>query len=395
MPFTSNGDVRIYWRRDGKPSFPVLVLGNSLGTDMTMWEPVMPRLLRHFQIIRFDMRGHGASDAPQAEYSMADLTDDLAAVIEAANIARFDYCGVSMGGMVGIAYAQRRDPRLSRLVLSNTAVSFPESVWLDRIERVQQGGMTAIADTVLEHFFTADFLKHANIDFERLREALLSQDAHGYAGCCAAIRDMSLSGGLKLIDVPVLVITGRDDASTPPSRGEEIAAAIPDARIAALPGAHIPMVERPLAWNDTILAFLAPTGDMSEAQRYDIGLARRREVLGSAYVDARLAARTSFTKDFQALITQLAWGRLWTSTRLDDLTRRVVVLAMTAAMGKWEEFDLHVAAALRAGVEIPVLQEVLTMVSVYAGVPAANTGFARASKLIAQTDSDTRTSSSL
>lgn len=395
MPFASNSGVRIYWRRDGKPSFPALVLGNSLGTDMSVWEPAMPRLLRHFQVIRFDMRGHGASDAPRADYLMDDLADDLATVVEAANIAHFDYCGVSMGGMVGIAYAQRRPPRLGHLILSNTAVSFPEGAWAARIEQVRQGGMAAIADTVLERFFTADFRQRASVVFERARESLLSQDSHGYIGCCAAIRDMRLAQGLRLIDAPTLVITGCDDVSTPPSRGEEIAAAIPDARIAVLPGAHIPMVERPLAWSDAVMDFLVPTGNISEAHRYDIGLARRREVLGSAYVDARLAARTSFTEDFQALITQLAWGKLWTSTRLDDLTRRVTVLAMTAAMGRWEEFDLHIAAALRAGVEVPVLQEVLTMVSVYAGVPAANTGFARTSKLIAQAEADSRKISNL
>ena len=382
MPYASNGGTRLYWRCDGKRSLPALVLGNSLGTDFSLWDPVLPRLMRHFRVIRFDMRGHGASDAPRGGYTLAQLAGDLAAVVDAAGLERFHYCGVSLGGMVGMAYAQRDDHRLDRLVLSNTAVRFPEGAWNARIDRVTRGGMQAIADTVLERFFTPAFRARGDVNLERVSDTLLSIDPDGYIGCCTAIRDMRIADALGAIGVPTLVVTGSDDQSTPPARGAEIAAAIPGAQLVGLPGAHIPMTELPVQWSDAVLAFLAPDGELSELERYDIGLERRREILGRDYVDARLAARTRFNARFQEMITQLAWGTIWTSSRFDDVTRRIVVMSTTAALGRWEEFELHVGAALRAGVEAQMIEEALFMVSVYAGVPAANTGFAIAGKLI-------------
>ncbi|ANN78380.1 3-oxoadipate enol-lactonase [Bordetella flabilis] len=384
MAFALNGPTRIYWRSDGLRSLPALVLGNSLGTDFSLWDPVLPRLMRHFRVIRFDMRGHGASDAPAGSYTMAQLAGDLAAVVQGAGLDRFHYCGVSLGGMVGMAYAQRPDHRMDKLVLSNTAVRFPPDVWSARIQNVERGGMAAIEQAVLGRFFTPRFLALGDPRVEQIRETLLSIDPAGYAGCCAAIRDMRIADGLASIRIPALVLTGAQDLSTPPERGIEIAAAISGAAVTALPGAHIPMVELPVQWSDAVLAFLAPAGDPTESERYALGLERRRDVLGRAYVDGRLAARTGFNTAFQEMITQLAWGRIWTSSRIDDATRRLVVMTITAALGRWEELELHVGAALRAGTESGLIEEALFMVSVYAGVPAANTGFAIAGRLLKQ-----------
>jgi 3-oxoadipate enol-lactonase/4-carboxymuconolactone decarboxylase len=388
MAFALNGPTRIYWRSDGPRSLPALVLGNSLGTDFSLWDPVLPRLMRHFRVIRFDMRGHGASDVPAGPYTMAQLAGDLAAVVQAAGLDRFHYCGVSLGGMVGLAYAQRPDHRLAKLVLSNTAVQFPADVWGARLQNVERGGMAAIEQAVLGRFFTPRFLALDDPRVAQVRETLLSIDPRGYAGCCAAIRDMRIADDLPSIRVPVLVLTGAQDLSTPPERGIEIAAAIAGAEVAALPGAHIPMVELPVQWGDAVLAFLAPVGGLTESERYSLGLERRRDVLGRAYVDGRLAARTGFNTAFQEMITQVAWGRIWTSSRIDDATRRIVVMTITAALGRWEEFELHVGAALRAGMETGLIEEALFMVSVYAGVPAANTGFAIAGRLLKQQEEE-------
>jgi len=384
MPFALNGTTRIYWRSDGARSLPALVLGNSLGTDFSLWDPVLPRLMRHFRVIRFDMRGHGASDAPHGAYTMAQLTDDLVAVIQAAELESFHYCGVSLGGMVGMAYAQRPDHRLDKLVLSNTAVQFPANVWNSRIDSVQHGGMASIAQAVLARFFTPGFLTLNSLSVERVKETLLCMQPHGYCGGCAAIRDMHIAHNLAAINAPTLVLTCAEDHSTPPERGLEIAAAIPTAMVVTLPAAHIPMVEIPLQWSDAVIAFLAPQWgeDCTEAARYALGVQRRRDILGHAYVDNRLAARTDFNTVFQDMITQLAWGKIWTSSRIDDVMRRVIVITMTAALGRWEEFELHVGAALRAGVETRLIEEALLMVSVYAGVPAANTGFAIAGRIL-------------
>jgi 3-oxoadipate enol-lactonase/4-carboxymuconolactone decarboxylase len=332
------------------------------------------------------MRGHGASDAPEGDYAMADLAHDLAAVIEAAQLEAFSFCGVSLGAMVGMAYAQRHDGgrahRLERLVLSNTAVQFPANVWKTRIDLVDKHGMRGIVDTVLERFFTRRFLTGNSLEVEHARDVLLAIEPQGYMGCCAAIRDMQIAEGLHDINVPTLILTGAQDSSTPPVRGEEIAVAIRDSKLIALPGAHIPMIESPIQWSDALIDFLAAAGDMKDSEHYQTGLKRRREVLGHDYVEAKLSTRTEFTAPFQEWITQMAWGSVWTSSRLDDLTRRIVVLTTTAALGRWEEFELHVGAALRAGVEARLISEALFMVSVYAGVPSANTGFGIADKVI-------------
>ncbi len=383
MPHVLSGDAKIYWRADGDTALPTLVLGNSLGTDFSLWDVVLPRLMRHFRVVRYDMRGHGASDAPAGDYTMTQLTDDLAAVVDAAGLEKFHYCGVSLGGMVGMSYAARAGNRLDKLVLSNTATDFDGAVWDARIDAVRRGGMVQIADAVMARFYMPTFVARNGLEYQRVRNTLLSLTPHGYTGCCAAIRDMSIANALPRISAVTLVIAGAHDLSTPPMRGQAIAAQIPGARIVTLSCAHIPMTELPCLWSDTVLDFLDPIPDYDEAQRYSVGLARRKQVLGSEYVERRLAAITPFNQRFQTLITQVAWGQIWTSSRLEDVTRRIAVLSMMVALGRWEEFELHVGAALRAGVETQILEETIVQASIYAGVPAANTAFALAGKLIA------------
>ncbi|TAL56437.1 3-oxoadipate enol-lactonase [Pandoraea sp.] len=388
MPHIQSGTARIYWRADGDAARPALVLGNSLGTDFSLWDPVLPRLMRHFYVVRYDMRGHGASDAPEGDYTLDELTDDLAAVVVAAGLTRFHYCGVSLGGMVGMAYAAREQNRLERLVLCNTSTFFEREVWDTRIAAVRAGGTAAVADAVLARFYTPRFVARGGLEYLRVRDTLLSLAPQGYVGCCAAIRDMRIGDKLPGIAVPTLVLTGAHDQSTPPARGQAIADAIPGARLHTLPCAHIPMTEVPWQWCDTVLDFLDPAPAWDEAARYAAGLARRKQVLGAAYVEQRLAAVTPFNTRFQQLITRLAWGEIWTSSRFEDTARRAMVLAMMTALGRWEEFELHVNAALRAGVEPEVIEETLMQAAVYCGVPAANTAFALAAKAVAMQNED-------
>ncbi len=383
MPHALSHDARIYWRTDGDPTLPALVLGNSLGTDFSLWDILLPRLLRHFYVLRFDMRGHGASDAPAGEYTLDMLTDDAQAVIAAAGLSQYHYCGISLGGMVGMNLAARRPDGLQRVVLSNTSPRFPDpALWAARIDAVRQGGMASIADAGLARFFTPEFVQIADMGYQRVRNTLLGTDPQGYIGCCAAIRDMDLRERLGQIQVPTLVVTGALDLSTPPDVGQALASAITDSEIVNLRCAHIPCVEIPTAYGDTLVRFLAPDAVDSDVTRYAAGLVRRKHVLGDAHVERSLKHATPFNAGFQQFITRYAWGEIWTSSRFPDLQRRLLVLAMTAAMGRWEEFELHVGAALRAGVEPETLQELLHQIAVYAGVPAANTGFKLAGELI-------------
>ncbi len=383
MPHAASHDARIYWRTDGDPALPALVLGNSLGTDFSLWDAVLPRLLRHFYVVRYDMRGHGASDAPDGEYSLDVLTDDLEAVIEAAGLKRLHYLGISLGGMVGMSYASRRPEKLDKLMLSNTNPRSPDrKLWLTRIKSVLDNGMAGLVDSTMARFFTPEFLDVNNTACQRIRNTLLANSPTGYAGCCAAIRDMDLSDRLSQIAAPTLVITGEMDASTPTQVGTAIAAAIADSTLISLRSAHIPCVEIPLAYSDAVIGFLDPADAATDASRFEAGLARRKQVLGNAHVERSMSTATPFTAPFQAFITRYAWGELWSSTRLEDLQRRLLVVAMTAAQGRWEEFEIHVGGALRAGIEPEALQETLLHVAVYCGVPAANTAFKMAAELI-------------
>ncbi len=383
MAFLTRDGARLYWRGDGDPARPPLLLGNSLGTDHALWNPVLSALTRHFHVLRFDLRGHGASDAPAGEYTIEALARDALAVADAAGAARFSYAGISIGGMIGQWLGANAGERLERLVLSNTSAKVDSSVYGERIAKVRAGGTAAVADAVLQRWFTERFRARSDERLASARTTLEAVDRNGYAGCCAALRDMDLRDADARIRVPTLVITGTHDLATPKAQGEAIAAAIAGAQHIELPSAHIPVTEMPQLYAHTLLAFLAKPTIVSESDRYDAGLARRKEVLGAAYVEDRLKHITPFTAEFQQMITRLAWGEIWTRDVLDDRTRRMLVLAICVALGRWEEFELHARAGLAAELSEVDLKEMLLLASVYAGVPAANTAFHKAGQILA------------
>ena len=395
MPFTVRDDgVRLFWRRDGSARKPALLLLNSIGTGMELWDSVVPFLLPAFCVIRMDTRGHGASDAPDGDYSLAMLASDAAAVLDAAGMARAAVCGISLGGMVAMTLALESPGRCSALIVACSSAAMDPAAWDARAATVRAGGTAAIADMAMGRFFSPAFREAKPDVVETTRAALLAQSAGGYAGCCAAIRDMRLLDALPAIHTPTLVIGGTQDVSTPyETHGAAIAAAIPGAIATHLPTAHLPSLEDPQGMAAAIQRFLA-TPDLRDAAAtlYESGLARRREVLGDAWVDRSLANRTPFNAEFQEMITRIAWNEIWTRPGLDDRTRRLLVVAITAALGRWEEFALHVRTGLsRGGFTPSELKEVLMQTAIYAGVPAANTAFAEAGKIIKETETSGET----
>ena len=387
MPFADSQGCRIYYRLEGVASKPLLVLVHSLGTDHGMWDLQMPALLRHFQVLRLDLRGHGASDAPGGEYTIDQLGRDVLAAVDATGHARFAYCGLSIGGMIGQWLGAHAGDRIERLVLANTSPRMADpSLFETRRVTVLERGMAAIEEAVMQRFFSARTVASAYPAAESIRTVLLATNPVGYAGCCAAIRDMDHRPLLGSIKIPVLIIAGENDLSTPwAGHGELLAHQIEGARAVRLPAAHLSNIERPSSFTAALFDFLLPA---AVADPLDAGLAVRRSVLGDAHVNRTMAGATDLNREFQETITRYVWGTVWSRPGLDPRVRRLLALAMTAALGRWEEFRLHVRTGLAAELETVDLKEVLLQVAAYAGVPAANTGFHVAAQV--QTDEESK-----
>ncbi|MEO0317302.1 MAG: 3-oxoadipate enol-lactonase [Pseudomonadota bacterium] len=258
MAIFDSGKGKLHYQLDGADDAPLLVLSNSLGTTLDMWLPQMPALLEHFRVLRYDTRGHGQSEITPGPYTIAQLGNDVLALMDHVKAPRAHFCGLSMGGMTGIWLGIHAPDRIDRLVLCNTsaAIGVPE-MWNARIAQVRQGGMAAVIDAVLERWFTNDFLAHAPAQVERVRAMLAHTQVEGYVANCAAVRDMDQRADLGRIATPTLVIGGKFDKSTPPEHGELIAKSVPGARYVELNAAHLSNWEAAQAFTKHLVNFLS------------------------------------------------------------------------------------------------------------------------------------------
>ena len=255
--FTTDDGCRIAWRFDGPEDAPVLLLSNSLGTDMTMWAPQMAVFTARFRVLRYDSRGHGRSESPAGGYSMDRLGRDAVQLLDALDLETVDFCGLSKGGMIGQWLGVRAPERIRKLILANTSAYMgPPSGWQSRIEGVLTNGMAPLAEASIGRWFTPDFPAEAPEAIAPIRATLLACDPQGYVGCCAAIRDMDLRPTASLIDRPTLVIAGTQDPSVPVQDGSWLANAVRDGRLETLEAAHLSNVERPREFGAAVLAFL-------------------------------------------------------------------------------------------------------------------------------------------
>lgn len=257
MPFAASQEARIHWKLEGEDGASGLVLLNSIGTDMDLWEPLIPALRARFAVLRIDTRGHGASDAPEEDYTMRQLADDVFAVMDCAGLTTAAVAGVSLGGMIAMDMALARPERVDAAALVCTSATMDRAAWQSRVDTVRSEGMAAIADLAMGRFLSPGFAA-ANLGLAAtIRRQLLTMDPAGYAGCAAAIRDMTLVDAIKDIVCPVLVVTGDTDTSTPwAGHGEHLIARIPGALHRALPCAHLAPIEAPEALVGAMLAFL-------------------------------------------------------------------------------------------------------------------------------------------
>ena len=387
MPFATIHGTRMFYRLQGNAGRPVLILSHSISTDHAMWDLQVEGLLPYFQILRYDTRGHGASEATAGEYSVEMLGKDILGMADALELSQFAFCGLSLGGAIGQWIAVHAPERVTHLVLANTSPQFvPRANWETRIAAVLKGGMQAVVDLAMQRFFSPDTLAKQNPHVASIRSVFLGTDPVGYLGCCAALRDMNHGDLIKQIKAPTLVISGDRDVATPWSgHGERLAQEIPGAKAIHLTAAHLSNIEQPHSFTTALLEFLLPRRN-TDTDSLQAGFEMRRAVLGDAHVDKAIAATTEFTRDFQELITRYAWGTIWSRPELDRRTRRLLVLAVTASLGRWEEFTLHLRAGLASDLELCDLKEVLLQTAVYAGVPAANTGFQIAADQIKKKD---------
>ncbi|QSR19087.1 3-oxoadipate enol-lactonase [Novosphingobium sp. KA1] len=252
--FTSVPGARLYWKLEGREGAPALVLLNSIGTDMDLWDPVLPLLRARFRLLRIDTRGHGASSAEPGDFSMQVLARDVLAAAHGAGIDRFALAGVSLGGMIGMELALARPRQVEKLALVCTSATMDAAAWNERIAKVRGEGMAAIADLAMGRFLSQAAEPAV---YQTVRRQLLTMDPQGYAGCAAAIRDMELENRISGIACPVLVVTGTRDTSTPlEGHGEHLLARIPGAAHAALEAAHLAPLEAPEALAAALVSFL-------------------------------------------------------------------------------------------------------------------------------------------
>lgn len=255
----ATGDgVRIAYRFDGGQDKPVLLLSNSIGTDLSMWDGQVPALTEHFRVLRYDARGHGASDVPSGPYSLDRLGRDVVELLDALDLRRVHVLGLSLGGIVAQWLGIHVPERVDRLVLSNTAAYLgPPRQW-DRpiAELLEAPDMGATAEMFLGNWFPARMLQGDDEVVEGFRRTLLATRREGVAGSWAAVRDYDLRRTATLIPNPTLVIAGEHDTVTSARHGEELAAVVPGARFTVLPTVHMANVERPTEFLDAVLTFL-------------------------------------------------------------------------------------------------------------------------------------------
>jgi 3-oxoadipate enol-lactonase len=259
MQVADIGGRRLHYALTGPESGPALALVNSLGTDFRLWDAFLPHLAPGWRLLRWDFAGHGLSEPMEGPCTIARHADDLAALMDAAGIARAAVFGVSVGGLIGQQLAATRPARVRGLVAAYTAAKIGDAaLWNGRIAMVREQGLAAMADAILERWFPAAWRAARPAELALWRMMLSRQSAEGYAATCAALRDADLTESAARIACPTLVIAGLEDGSTPPDLVRGLARLVPGARLAEIPGAgHLPMVDAPEAVAAAVVPFLA------------------------------------------------------------------------------------------------------------------------------------------
>ncbi|WP_417615405.1 3-oxoadipate enol-lactonase [Oceanisphaera sp.] len=371
---TING-VMLHYRLEGPSHLPLLVFSNSLGTDMRVWEPLLPLLAGQYRFLRYDKRGHGLSDCPPAPYHIDDHIHDLIGLLDALELSQVALCGLSVGGIIAQGVAARRPELVKALILCDTAHKIgPAQGWDDRIKTIRDKGIDFIADAVLERWFATGFRHQKPLELALWRNMLTRTPMEGYIGTCAAIRDADLTDSSARLTQPALCVVGDQDGATPPDLVQSTAELIPGSRFEVIKNAgHLPCVEQPAALAALVIDFLNQHNP--EPSRFEQGMRVRRSVLGNAHVDRANANKSVFDEPFQTFITEGAWGSVWSRPGLSKRDRSLLTIALMASLGHEEELAMHIRATRNTGASKAEVQETLLHLAVYAGVPFSNVAF--------------------
>jgi 3-oxoadipate enol-lactonase len=258
MALVRAGDLNVHHELSGAADAPVIVLSSSLGANLSMWAAQVPVLEARFRVLRYDARGHGRTSVTPGPYTIAQLSTDVIRLLDALKLGPVDFCGLSIGGLIGMWLGVHAPERLRRLVLCNTAARIgTHEAWNARIETVSTLGMRGLAGAVVERWFTPEFRQRAPEAFAKARVMLEQTSPQGYVACCEALRDADLRGEIGAIRTPTLVIAGTHDPATPPAEGRAVADAVPGARYVELRASHLSNVEAAGPFSDELVRFLA------------------------------------------------------------------------------------------------------------------------------------------
>ncbi len=375
--------MNLNYRLTGTPNSPVLIFSNSLGSEMMMWDELLPFLTPYFRVLQYDTRGHGGSINVSNEdgYSMELLAKDVIDLMDRLGIEKAFFCGLSMGGLIGQYLGIHYADRFHKIVLSNTGAKIGDNErWNTRIATISEKGMQAIVEDTLERWFTETACQNKPELIEKTRQMFLRSDVQGYSSCCRAIRDADFRETLGKFRVPALVVTGDDDPVTNVEQAEFLTSGIPGAVLEILPARHLASTELPQVYAEMLIEFLV--GETT----HEKGMHVRKTVLGTEHVARAQKNINEFNVDFQNFITNYAWGEVWTRPGLAKRERSLVTLAMLIALNRGNEFKMHVKAAFNNGLTQEEIKEVIMQSALYCGLPAANEAIHLAEEVFREND---------
>jgi len=389
-------------RLGGSSALPLLVLGPSLGTSArSLWSSTAARLSDRFEVVAWDLPGHGSNSIVAQPFTLAELAAGVLAMVDdmlaerGAVDSSFVYAGDSVGGAVGLHLLLDAPARIEAAVLLCTGATIGEApAWRERAATVRRSGTPAVLEGSAARWFAPGFLDREPETGAALLHALQDADREGYAQVCEAIAGHDVRARLGDISTPILAIAGREDAPTPPGSLQEIADGVRHGRLVVLDGVgHLAPAEAPDEVARLIRGHVDGEEPTEPATTVDevrhAGMAVRRQVLGDAHVDRATAAATDLTAEFQDFITQYAWGTIWTRPGLDRRSRSIITLTALVARGHHEELAMHVRAARTNGLTNDEIKELLLQTAIYCGVPDANTAFRIAQGVLAEIDQET------